>query len=67
MNHAVRPRGLCERDERQHAEAAGLIGSAILTVSATITNVARVSAVDQSDLNSSNDSATATLTVTVAN
>ena len=49
------------------AEAAGLIGSGVLTVSATITNVARVSAVDQSDLNSSNDTATATLTVTVAN
>lgn len=47
------------------AEAAGLTASAALTVSATIKNTARVSAVDQLDLASGNDSATATLTVTV--
>ena len=49
------------------AEAAGLMGSAVLTVSAMITNVARISALDQPDLDGANDTATAKLTVTVQN
>lgn len=46
---------------------AGVAASAVLTVSATITNVALVSAVDQSDLDSSNDTVAVQLTVTVRN
>ena len=45
------------------AGAADLTGSAVLTVSATITNVARVSALDQPDLDGDNDTDTAKLTV----
>ena len=49
------------------AEADGLTGSAVLTVSAMITNVARISALDQPDLDGANDTATAELTVNVQN
>lgn len=47
------------------AATAGLVASAVVTVSATITHVVRVSAVDQEDIDSSNDTATTTVTVTV--
>jgi len=47
------------------ARTAGLTGVAAITVSALILNTAWVSGVDQQDLVSSNDSATAKLIVTV--